>query len=170
MERTLMKAGVLPRLLPLLLAGPVVLGGCYRGDLTVDVHVVREMQSLIYHLDPEGRLTLREGGGLVAEAERKALYETQLDETAMKALRKVIELSGFLVEDPPIGQGLDPGMFLQIEVKLGMWENRMNIRGKKVESVQKIVTELDKHLPKNYRIGYMSAGVYRPADDVREQW
>lgn len=155
-------------MLPVALAAIAFLGGCYQGDLTVDIHVVREMNSLIYHLDPKGHLTLSEGGGIVEGAAGREIYDTDLVAADMRTLKKTVHNSGFLVEPQPIKSSLTGGMFLVIEAKLGMWENDLRIRGIQVESVRKITDALDKHLPDRYRIRYSAAAALDDDEDYKK--
>jgi len=155
------------RWLLLVLAALPAVGGCYSGDLTVDIQVVREMNSLAYTIEPRGHLKLMEGGGLVEGETGRTLYETDLDDADMRKLRKVIQKSGFLVEPEPIRGSLE-GVFLVVDIKMGLWANRMRIRGVPVKSVGKITDEIDKYLPEKHRIRYHAAAATKEDEDYQK--
>ncbi len=155
-------------LLGALAALPAV-AGCYSGSLTVDVNVVREMNSLAYLLEPTGRLTVTEGSGLGERGKGRELYATHVDMPAMRQLKKIVYKSVFLVASQPIkGSLTGGGMFMIIKAKLGMWENDMHLRGTNVESAAEITSALDKHLPERYRIRYSAAPALRSDEDYRK--
>ena len=151
-------------LLPLL----ATTGGCYTGDLNMDLQVVREMNSLVYTLEPRGHLTLKEGGGLVEGQAGRTLYETDLDPADMRKLKKVVQRSGFLVQPEPVKGSLTGGIFMVVEISIGMWDNKMHIRGIRVESVSKITDEVDKYLPEKYRIRYHAAAAIKEDQDYQK--
>ena len=76
----------------------------------------------------------------------------QLDEQALAGLKKVIFNSGFLVADPPHHTPLVPGVTTVMEITLGLWHNRIDTRGARVESVARIVAEMNRHLPPRYAL------------------
>ena len=150
------------------LAAVFALTGCYGGDLDIDLHLVREMSSLVYHVDPEGEFTLSEGGGIVEGVKGRSIYETQLSDGEMRDLKKVVQKSGFLVEPQPIRSSLTGGMFMVIKIELGMWDNDMHVRGIRISSVQKITEALDKHLPDRFQIRYSASGALSEEEDYRK--
>ena len=125
----------------------------------MDLQIVREMNSLVYTIEPRGHLTLKEGGGLVEGQASRTLYETDLDPADMRKLKKVIQKSGFLVQPQPVKGSLTGGIFMVVDISIGMWDNKMHIRGIRVESVAKISDEVDKYLPEKYRIRYHAAAI-----------
>ena len=140
-----------------LLAGAMLsAGGCASGPLTIDVIALGETVSLHYHLNPGGRLTVNAEAEFRTESD-KPEFETQLDKKAMDSLRSVIYTSGFFLAETPTGPGDMTGLILRVAITLGLWDNTMDIRGQRVYSVRKILTELDTHLPNKYKIHYQSA-------------
>ena len=150
------------------LAATSALTGCYTGDLDIDLHLVREMNSLVYHVNPEGEFTLSEGGGIVEGVKGRSIYETQLSDGDMRELKKVVQKSGFLVEPQPIRSSLTGGMFMVIKAKLGAWDNDVHVRGIRIRSVQKITEALDKHLPDRFQIRYSAAGALSEEEDYKK--
>ena len=140
----------------LLAATPALAGPAGCSKLSIDVDVVDDMRSISYQLNPEGRLTVSHGSGHFASDEAGQVYQTHLDIAAMERLRKVIYKSGYLFESPPLRTSLT-GVFMVVEIHLGMWENKMQIRGTKVPSVSSIVDEVNTHLPDEYKIPYRPA-------------
>jgi len=151
-------------LLPALAAA--ALAGCDAEKLTMDLHVVREMDSVLYHIDPDGALTVAEGGGLVDRRTARPIHESALDAGAMRDLKSVIRKSGFLVESEPVKRSLSSGVFLHIDVKLGWWANSMNLRGTKVTSVEKIVNEVNRHLPEKHKVPYGRITANLPDEEI----
>ena len=140
----------------LLLAPPALasLGGCSK--LSIDIDVVDDMRSIIYQLEPTGQLTVKEASGRIDGQSPQQMYQTQLDPAAMARLRKIVRDSGFLFESPPLKASLS-GVFVVMEIHLGMWENKIQIRGTKVPSVGSIVDEINTHLPAQHEIPYNRA-------------
>ena len=137
---------------PAALIACLALGGCGSGPLTMDVQVVGQARSLVYRLEPDGRLAVTAGGGLAGGTSPEPVYEAHLDEKALAGLKKVIFNSGFLVADPPYRTPLVPGVTTVMEITLGLWHNRIDTRGARVESVARIVAEMNRHLPPPYAL------------------
>jgi len=137
--------------------GCSVMAGCSSAPLRMEMLLISETASRGYYLEPDGTLSLHRGGGLVEGLEGRSIYQTRLDEAAMKRLKEVILRSGFFLAEAPLGRFGVPGPLLRVNIQLGLWENRMDLRGTTVPSVSKIVAEMNRHLPDRYRL------IYRPA-------
>ena len=143
-----------PTHLGILLVAPALAAAAGCEALNVRIDVVDDMRSLEYHLAPYGGLTVKEGSGRIEGEGPRLLYEARLDAAAMRRLRSVVYKSGFLFEGPPLKASLTRGIFLVVDVRLGMCENRMQVRGARVPSVGRIVYEINKHLPQEHKIPY----------------
>ena len=137
-----------------LLAAVGALGGCMRGDLTLDVIATTEFNSVSYHLDPSGRLTVSAGGGLIEGQRDRTVHEGLLDPAAMDAFKKVVADSGILLAAPHGGGALVRGQAMRMEVRLGLWHNILQLYGRRLESVAVVVAEMNRHLPEKFRLDY----------------
>lgn len=138
------------------------LAGCASGPLTVDFRVVGQAQSLNYHLDPDGRLAVSAG------TSSDAVYQTQLSDEAMARLKQVVFKSGFLLADPPYRAPLMPGTMMLVEIELGLWRNRLDTRGARVESVSRIIAEMNRHLPAQYALPDTAGRAEREEQEIQK--
>ncbi len=132
-----------------LLAVLATLGGsgCASGPLTMDVTVYALIQETVYHLDPDGRVTVTPGPGPLLGEQPELLFETQLDPQAVETLKKLTLNSGFFFAQPPYGAAVTGGPALLVDIELGLWHNRLSTRAGLSESVNKILAEWNRHLP-----------------------
>ena len=138
------------------------LAGCASGPLTVDFRVLGQAHSLIYHLDPDGRLAVSAG------TSSDAVYQTQLSDEAMARLKQVVFKSGFLLADPPYRAPLTPGTMMLVEIELGLWRNRLDTRGARVESVSRIIAEMNRHLPAQYALPDTAGPAEREEQEIQK--
>jgi hypothetical protein len=143
-------------------AGPALLAGCTSGELAMQLLATTELDSLEYRLEPDGRLTVTEGGGKLEGQRDRPVYETRLDEPAMERMKQVIAHSGFLLTESPTRWGLSPAPLIRMDVRLGMWHNVVQTRGRRVESLGKIIAEMNRQLPERYQL------IYEPPPDEEE--
>ena len=146
----------------------LTLTGCASGPLTMDFQVVGQARSLIYHLDPDGQLTVSSAGGMIGGESSDVVYRTRLSEGAMEKLKQVVFRSGFLVAEPPYRAPMTPTTTMLVEVELGLWHNRMDTRGARVESVSKIVAEVNRHLPSEYVLPDTAAQAVREEQEFQK--
>lgn len=147
----------LPAALPLMLA---LCGGCAE-QLTLDIVLATETASMTYHLDPDGRLAVTGGSGMVEGRSPDQLFQTTLDEPAMTRLKRTIHASRFLLEDAPDSEAEDFGPAMVVDIELGLWHNTVQLRGQYMPSLGKIVDQLNQQLPAKYRLKY-APGPPRP--------
>ncbi len=147
----------------LLLSALALAGGCASGDLTIDAMLFDEMQSVIYRLEPTGRLTVTPGGGVLEGSGHEPIHTAQVDEAGMARLKKVVARSGFLLADTPIRAGLAGGPGLRLEVELGLWHNVVRLHGTSLPSATRIINEMNRHLPAKFALNY------NPPPPEREQ-
>ena len=130
-----------------------LLAGC-GGPLSVNILVTGPQESLDYQLTPKGELSVTERGGVVAGERGKEVYHAAVGPDQMNRLKTVVQGSGFLVADPPFRTGSAASPMYRVEVKLGLWENRMNFAGAAIPSLAPIVAELNRLLPTKHAIPY----------------
>jgi hypothetical protein len=129
------------------------LGGCSTGELTLDYTVAAEMQSMTYHVDNEGGLTVKgEDSGIVEGKAANALYTTQLSGSDLKKLKQVISGSGFFLASPPDRGWIGAGPSIRAEIHMGLWENQLEVFPGQERSVDAISEELNRHLPAKLHI------------------
>ena len=121
----------------------VLAGGCAQGDLMVDLLATAETRSINYHLDPDGRLAVIPGEGMIEGLRDRPVYKTRLAEQAMEDFKRTVRRSGFLLQDSPTGRALTPGAILRLEVKLGLWHNVVQIHGVRMDSAARIIVSMN---------------------------
>jgi hypothetical protein len=161
---TLPKAAVL---LPPALAC-AFLAGCASGPLTMDFTIVGDTHTFSYHLDPDGQLSIAGGGQSIAGGSAETVYRDRLDEEAMRRLKKVVAGSGFFLAGPPFGAPMTSGPAMRVQIKLGLWHNRIDTRGAPVPSVSKIVAEVNRHLPQRYALPDVTGPAEREEKEVQK--
>jgi len=141
------------------LAVLVMLGssGCASGPLTMDVTVYGLTRETVYHLDPDGRVTVTPGIGPVLGEQPEVLFQTQLDAPAMERLKELTLSSGFFFAQPPYGAAMTGGPALLVDIELGLWHNRLSTRAGLSESVNKILAEWNRHLPERLALPVTAA-------------
>ncbi len=150
------------------LAAPA-LTGCARGPLTAEFQVIGATQSLIYRLEPDGRLTVGGvGGGAIGESSAGSLHESRLDPAAMEKLKGVVFDSGFFLAEPPYSAPMAPAVTMVVEISLGLWHNRLDTRGASVQSVDRIITEINRYLPERYALPPTAGGVARDEREIQQ--
>jgi len=150
-------------ILPAALLAALPLGGCTAGALTMDILATREAGSIHYRLDPDGRLAITPAIGTTAGEHAGTLHQTRLTDRAIADLKRVIADSRFLLQDAPARSGLPFGTALRVEIEMGLWRNVVQLYGERMDSVSRILAEMNRHLPKEYRL------VYDPPSPAEQQ-
>lgn len=137
--------------LALLAIAIAALAGCGQ---PVSLHVEAESQGqqYVYDVQPDGKLKITKGA-LETDGKESALYSAQLDKEQAKRLSKVVQQSGFLVDyRGRVGEAGDTR--LTVTAKIGLIENNLIVESAYVDSVGKIIQEMNADLPKKYQLPY----------------
>jgi len=141
-------------ILPAALLALLPLGGCTAGRLTMDILATREAGSVHYRLDPDGRLAITPAISTAAGEPAATFHQTRLTDQAIADLKRVIADSRFLIQDPPARGGLMFGTALRVEIEMGLWRNVVQLYGERMDSVSRIIAEMNRHLPKEFHLQY----------------
>ena len=138
-------------------------GGCANQPLTIDLHVAEDIASRYYHLGPDGVLTVEQGSGLAERRGGRELFRTQVPPDQVRALADVVQRSGLLLLETPARQEMSSGPVLFLELELGVWKNRLTLRGAKPAGLAELLAGLNAHLPPAHKIEYNPQPVEREA-------
>ena len=125
-------------------------GGCASGELTLDMAVAIDAQSISYHVDPNGSLAVTSGGGIV-QAGGKKLLEKKLSEKEMGKLKQAIMNSGFFTADSSLS-GFGAGPSVSADISMGVWQNRVHGSPGDTPSLMKLCRQMNTYRPKPLQV------------------
>jgi hypothetical protein len=124
------------------------LAGCNAQPLTMDVVASAETNSVTYHLDDSGKLTVTGGGGMVEAETGRKLHDAKLTDKEMAELKHMLFNNGFFFADRPPTVSLSTGPTITVEADMGMLHNTVSTPAGEVRSVDQIIEFLNRHVPK----------------------